>query len=149
MGAASGTELYLLLKHIHKEHYRRSFICAKKEKLSKVKALWEILPRVRSETKLPSRCSVTLMLSGAEYLQVPLLSVRKDLHLSRSGLWSSVFAHSCCHYMCNGMDACVGAKRLTLQVSWKYSWWRLEELLLCLQGRKSFTASLVFPFEVP
>lgn len=46
MGAASGTELHLLLKHIHKEHYRRSFICAKKEKLSKVKALWEILPRV-------------------------------------------------------------------------------------------------------
>jgi len=75
MGAASGAELYLFLKHIHKEHYGRTFICAKKEKLSKVKALWEILPRVYSETKLPSHCSVTLMLLGAECLQVTLLSV--------------------------------------------------------------------------
>lgn len=64
------------------------------------------------EKKNLSHCSVALMLSGAEYPQVPLLSVEKDLHLSGSGLWSSVFAHSCRHCMCNGMDAYVGAKRL-------------------------------------
>lgn len=145
MGAASGTELYLLLKHICKEHYRRSFICAKKKKLSKVKALWEILLSAEGtlDTNLPSRCLVTLMLSDAEYLQVPLWSVgKKNPHLLRPSLWSAVLMHSCCHYMWNGMDSYVDAKRLKLRVSWKYTWWRMKELLLCLQGRKSFRASL-------
>lgn len=104
MGSASGIEWYLLLKHIHKEHYKRSFVL-KRKSCPKLRLCGRSFPG-RTQTQnfhlaaqWPWCCQV---LSAFRFL---CCWGEKTYYTSRSGPWPSVFAHSCWH--CVQWDGCL------------------------------------------